>query len=112
HALRKAAQAEFAHGEGRRARIAFDAGGGAGEEDRAVSSDEHRACRRLRDEKAAVAGHEQRVQHFLGVEFRDGPARTRTWIIDDEIGRTVLVRECREQCLYIVATTRVAAVDA
>ena len=53
HALREPAQRELAHRERRRLRIALDAGGGAGEQDRAVLAGQHACGRLLRHQKAA-----------------------------------------------------------
>src|SRR6202030_4278653 len=52
-ALRQAAPADLADGEGDRARIAFDARRGAGEEDRAMAARQHGACGGLRHQEPA-----------------------------------------------------------
>src|SRR5690348_15659113 len=55
HALREAAQAELAHCEGRRLRIALDARRGTREQDRAVAALQHLARRGLAHQEPAVA---------------------------------------------------------
>src|SRR2546425_6797214 len=70
HALREAAQREFAHREGRRVRVALHARRGAGEENRARAARQHAPCRRLADEKPRESADRQRALDFLRSEER------------------------------------------
>src|SRR5580658_2422558 len=108
-ALREAAQAELAHGEGCRAGIALDAGGCAGEEDRAVAARQHALRRRLCRKEAAIAADEQGFQHLIGIELANGAGEAAAWIVDHEIRRSALGVERGKERIDLLAAARVAA---
>src|SRR6476620_823071 len=87
HALRQSAQREFAHRERRRLRIALDAGGCAGEQDRAMFVGQHPFCRLLRHQEAAEGADGHRLVHICGDQSDEDTARPAAGVVDDYIRR-------------------------
>src|SRR5580704_11322412 len=99
HALRQAAQRELAHRKRRRLRIALDAGGGAGEQDRAVFRRQHSLDRLLRHQEAAEGADADGVCDFRRYQVGKGAARPRAGVIDHDVGGADLALHQPEQAL-------------
>ena len=98
HALRKSAQAEFAHREGGRVCISPVTRRCASQKDRPASSLEHETCRRLSYEKSAIAGDKDGLAHGLDVQVDDGPSPAAiTRVIDNDIRDAVCRNHAVEQ---------------
>src|SRR5204863_4621433 len=98
HALREAAQREFAHREGRRIRVALHARRGAGEENRARAAPQHAPCRRLADEKSSEGADRQRALDFLRLDPGNRPARAVARVVDDQVGHApLLLHGCKSR---------------
>ena len=108
HALRQAAQREFAHGERRRLRIALDAGRGAGEQDGAVALRQHALGRLLRHQEAAEGADRHRLLDLVGIEFDERAARAVAGIVDDHVGRAEGRFDVGEQLRDLGALGRIA----
>ena len=108
HALGQAAQAELAHREGCRLRIALHARRGAGELDRAAAARQHQLRCLLADQKTAIAGDEQRLAHLLPVEAGKRAALAVARIVDHQVGHAVVGDRRVEQRIHGSAVDGVA----
>ena len=97
HALRQPAQRELAHRERRRLRIALDAGGRPGEQDRAMLVRQHSLGRLLRHQKAAEGADRDRLRDIRRHEVGEGAAGASAGVIDDDIRRADLALDQPEQ---------------
>ena len=87
HALREAAQREFAHREGRGQRISLDARRGAGEEHRTMTLWKHAGDRLARHQEPAIGADHERSLDLGRNQFGDRAAGAGAGIVDDDIGR-------------------------
>src|SRR3546814_1327948 len=85
-ALGETAQAELADREARGVGEALDAGGGAGEEDRALAQGKQPPGRLLDHQEAAIGGHLDRAAHLFGIEIDNRPAYTAAGVVDHDFG--------------------------
>ena len=82
----RARKRKLAHRENRRVRKAFNAGAGAGQQDRAAAARDHAAGRLLDDEKTAVRGYFEGLARGFRVDFGDRSGRSGAGIIKYRIG--------------------------
>src|SRR5258707_3031081 len=85
HALRDHAQAGFRGGELRKARLAAQAGGGAGEDDRAAAERSQSPRRLAADQKAAKAADPPELLELLRAQLAEIDAPVVARIEDDNV---------------------------
>src|ERR1700730_10051262 len=108
HALGEPAQREFSHREGCGLRIALDAGGSAGEQDRAVLVGQHPFYGLLRDQKAAERADRDRLRHVGRHQIGEHATRPAAGVVDDHVGRPDLTLDQAEQALDLVRVGGIA----
>ena len=111
HALSQAPEGELAHGEGRRAGVALDAGRGAGEENRSGASLQHRLGGCLADQKTAVAGDPQGLGHPLRIELHERARHALARVVHHHIRRPQVPGKVLEQRADFLRAAGIAAID-
>jgi hypothetical protein len=109
HALRERAQRELRAREGREARAAAKARGGAGEEDRAASPGNHPLRRGAPGEEAAEAAELPDLAVHVGRCFDERPARVGAGVVEAHLHRPDLALGVLEQRLDVRLAARVHA---
>src|SRR5205807_1758694 len=85
HTLYQTSQPKLAYGKGWGVRIAFDARGSPGKQNRPVPGFDHPFRGRLSDKESAVASYHDRFAHLFGVQFDDRPANATAGVVDNQI---------------------------